>query len=73
MGVMLICGARTPAVRPLVLAVTGASKAIFIALVLLHGRRFLGHQAGIAILVDAVWVVIFAAYLLGARAHESRS
>jgi hypothetical protein len=40
-GAMLIYGARKPAVRPLALTVAGASKAIFIALVLSHGGRFL--------------------------------
>ena len=67
MGALLIYGARKPAVRPLALTVAGASKAIFIALVLSQGGRFLGHQAGIAIGVDLVWVVVFAAYLLTVR------
>jgi hypothetical protein len=67
MGVMLIYGARKPAVRPLALAVAGASKAIFIALVLAHGGRFLGYQAGIAVVIDLVWVVVFAVYLVAAR------
>jgi len=66
MGAMLIYGARRPPVRPLVLTVAGTSKAIFIALVLSHGGRFLGH-AGIAVVVDLVWVVVFAAYLLAVR------
>jgi hypothetical protein len=66
-GAMLIYGARKVAVRPLVLAVAGASKAIFVALVLSHGGRFLGYQAGIAVLVDALWVIVFAAYLLSVR------
>jgi hypothetical protein len=67
MGAMLIYGARKPAVRPLALTVAGASKAIFILLVLSHGGRFLGHQAGIAIGVDLVWVVLFAWYLFTVR------
>jgi hypothetical protein len=67
-GAMLVYGAFKPAVRPLALAVAGASKLVFIALVLSHGSRYLGHQAGIAIAVDLVWVVLFAIYLLGARA-----
>ena len=67
MGAMLIYGARNPAVRPLVLTVAGASKAIFIALVLSQGGRFLGYQAGIAVVVDLVWVAVFAAYLVAAR------
>lgn len=53
--------------RPLALTVAGASKAIFIALVLSHGRRFLGYQAGIAVFVDALWVMVFASYLLAVR------
>jgi hypothetical protein len=70
MGLMLIYGGFRPAVRPLVLTVAGASKLIFIALVLSHGGRFLGYQAGIAIAIDAVWVVLFAWYLLAARTRE---
>jgi hypothetical protein len=66
-GATLIYGARKPAVRPLVLTVAGASKAVFIALVLSYGGRFLGYQAGIAILVDLLWVMVFASYLLAVR------
>jgi cbb3-type cytochrome oxidase subunit 1 len=67
MGAMLIYAANKPDLRPLALAVAGASKAIFIALVLSHGSRFLAYQAGVAIIVDLVWVVVFAMYLLAAR------
>lgn len=63
-GAMLIYGAFRPAVRTLVLAVAGVSKLAFIGLVLAHGGRYLG-QAGIAIAIDLVWVVLFALYLLG--------
>jgi hypothetical protein len=66
-GAMLIYGARKPAVRPLALTIAGASKAVFIALVLSHGGRFLGYQAGIAVAVDAMWVIVFAAYLFTTR------
>ena len=66
-GAMLIYAAGKPEMRPLALTVAGASKAIFIALVLSHGSRFLGYQAGIAVLVDAIWVVVFASYLLAVR------
>ena len=66
-GAMLIYGARKPSVRPLALTVAGASKAVFIALVLSHGGRFLGYQAGIAVFVDALWVMVFASYLLAVR------
>jgi hypothetical protein len=66
-GAMLIYGAFNPAVRALALTVAGASKVVFIALVQSHGGRYLGQQAGIAIAIDLVWVVLFALYLLGAR------
>jgi hypothetical protein len=68
MGAMLIYGAFNPPVRSLALTTAGASKLIFIALVLSQGGRYLGHQAGIAVAVDFVWVVLFAWYLLAARA-----
>jgi|KBSMisStandDraft_5_1062788.scaffolds.fasta_scaffold337965_2 hypothetical protein len=67
MGAMLIYGARNPAVRSFSLIVAGASKAIFGALVLSHGGRFLGYQAGIAVAVDLVWVAVFAWYLVAVR------
>ena len=66
-GAMLIYGAYHAAVRPLVLAVAALSKLVFIALVLAQGSRYLGQQAGIAIAVDAVWVVLFGLYLAAAR------
>lgn len=66
-GAMLIYGAYHAAVRPLVLAVAGLSKLVFIVLVLAQGSRYLGQQAGIAIAIDAVWVVLFALYLAGTR------
>jgi hypothetical protein len=72
-GAMLIYGAFNPAVRPLVLIVAGASKVVFIALVLSHGGRYLGHQAGIAVAVDLVWVVSFAYYLLTFRGSIQNS
>jgi hypothetical protein len=66
-GAMLIYGAYHAAVRPLVLVVAALSKLVFIALVLAQGARYLGQQAGIAIALDAVWVVLFALYLAAAR------
>jgi hypothetical protein len=68
MGVMLIYGAFNAPVRPLVLLVAGASKLAFIGLVLLQGGDMLAHQAGVAVAVDAVWVLLFAWYLLTGRA-----
>ena len=63
MGGMLVYGAFRPHVRRMALTVAGLSKLAFIALVLAHGADFLAHQAGIAIVVDAVMVTLFAAYL----------
>ena len=62
-GAMLIYAAYEPAVRPLVVTVAGVSKLVFITLVLAHGQQFLGHQAGVAVLIDSIWVVLFVAYL----------
>jgi hypothetical protein len=36
-------------------------------LVLSHGGRFLGYQAGVAVFVDALWVIVFASYFLAVR------
>jgi len=72
-GLMLIYGAFRPPVRSLVLTVAGASKLVFIGLVLAHGRQYLGHQAGVAVVVDGVVVLLFAAHLLGARKHAGAS
>ena len=66
-GAMLIYGAYNPAVRSLALTVAGTSKIVFIGLVLSEGSRYLGHQAGIAIAFDALWVVLFGWYLLSNR------
>lgn len=66
-GAALIYAAGKPAVRPLALTVAGASKAVFVILVLSHGARFLGYQAGIAVLVDGLWVLVFASYLVALR------
>lgn len=66
-GAMLIYGAYHPPSRPLVLTVAVISKLIFISLVLLYGRQYLGHQAGVAVVVDSVMVMLFIAYLLNAR------
>jgi hypothetical protein len=67
---MLIYGAFRPAVRSLVLIVAGASKAIFIALVLSQGTRYLGQQAGVAVGIDSVMIVLFAWYLLASASRK---
>ena len=67
MGVLLIWGARHAAVRRLALTIAGASKAVFVTFVLSHGTQFLGYQAGIAVVVDLLWVLVFAIYLFATR------
>lgn len=67
-GAMLVWGAFHPPVQGLVLVAVGASKLVFIAMVLVYGRAYLGGQAGVVIAMDAVWVALFAACLAGRRA-----
>jgi hypothetical protein len=50
-GAMLIYGAFNPRSRPLILTVAGVSKLIFITLILVYGRQYLGQQAGVAITI----------------------
>lgn len=66
-GLMLVYGAFVPAARRLVLSVAVLSKATFIALVLTFGRELLAYQVSTAVMVDAVWVLVFGAYLLGTK------
>ena len=70
-GAMLIWGAFNAQVRNMALVVAGASKIVFISLVLSHGGRYIGGQAGIAIAIDLIWVVLFAWYLLSAQAARA--
>jgi hypothetical protein len=53
---VLIYGAFHPPSRPLALVVAGLSKLVFIALVLAQGQRFMGHQAGQAVVIDSVMI-----------------
>ena len=70
-GAMLIYGAYHAAARPLVLAVAALSKLAFIALVLAHGSRYLAQQAGVAIALDALWVALFALYLVATSRKQA--
>jgi len=72
-GGMLIYGAFNPVHRPLVLIVAGVSKVVFIALVLSEGTRYLSYQAGVAIAIDSVMVLLFAWYLIAARSVAART
>jgi hypothetical protein len=49
--------------------VVGASKVVFIALVLSLGQEFLRYQVGVAVIVDSVMVVLFIAYLASVRSR----
>lgn len=66
-GLLLIYGALSEPVRRVALLVAGASKVVFIALVLSSGRQFLQYQVGVSIAVDSAMVVLFAAYLVTTR------
>jgi hypothetical protein len=66
-GAMLVYGAYNITVRPLVLAVAGVSKLVFIALILTIGPQFLSYQAGIAVVSDTLQVLLFAGYLVATR------
>jgi hypothetical protein len=72
-GAMLLYGAFKPSLRPLILTIAGTSKAIFIALVLSEGERYLRQQAGVAVAVDLLMIVMFGWYLLAARSPVSHS
>ena len=71
-GLMLLYGAFVPATRTLVLLVAAVSKAIFIGLVLAHGSRYLGYQAGVAVVVDSLMVLLFGWYLAIATDFSAR-
>lgn len=64
-GVMLIYGSFVASVRRFVLVITGASKAIFIALVITYIPGFMQHGAGIAVVADSIMIVLFLVYLFG--------
>ena len=66
-GAMMLYAAFNPPVRPMVVTAAGISKLVFIGLVLMQGTRFLGYQAGVAVVVDLLMVCLFVAYLIGAR------
>ena len=64
-GGMLIYGAFDLGSRRMALLVAGASKVAFIVLVLAHGSKYFATGAGIAVVFDAVMVLLFAVYLSG--------
>jgi len=72
-GAMLIYGAYDPPGRPLILTVAGLSKLIFIGLVLSKGGQYLGHQAGLAVVIDLLMVALFIGYLVGVRRSQANT
>jgi hypothetical protein len=72
MGGMLIYGAFHPVQRSFILVVASISKVIFISLVLLFGREYLG-KAGIAVVFDSLVVVLFVAYLLSVNGKPTNN
>lgn len=63
-GLLLIYAAFNPAVRPPVLIFVGAGKLVFVLLILSQAGRFLKGQARVAVIVDSIMVLLFAAYLV---------
>lgn len=64
-GAMLVYGAFDPPGRPFILIVAGVSKLAFIGLVLANGSAAARTRAAGAIVLDTVFVILFALYLLG--------
>ncbi len=71
MGLLLIYGAFRESIRRVALVVAGASKVVFITLVLSLGQEFLRYQVGVSVIVDAVMVVLFIAYLASTSAQPA--
>lgn len=69
-GAMLIYGAFRPQVRPMVLAIAGLSKLIFVGLLLLLGSQYLPKTLT-PILVDSIAILLLAFCLPNAR-REAR-
>lgn len=72
-GAMLVYGAIRPANRGFALVVASTSKLTFVALVLSFGRQYLGHQAGLFVVVDLAMVALFVTYLVAARMQQGPS
>lgn len=65
-GVIQIYGAFKSRSRALILVISIISKSLFVSLVLIYGKQYLG-QAGIAVVIDLVMVGLFVAYLIDDR------
>ena len=73
MGLLLLYGAWHEPARAMVLLVVGTSKLVFIMLVLWLGQPLLQFQVGVAIVVDAVLVLLFAAALVAGRTSRAQA
>jgi hypothetical protein len=71
MGIMLIYGAFVEPVRKFALVIAGASKVVFITLVLVFGSKYLGFGAGTAVVADLIMIVLYAAYIVLTRPRET--
>jgi hypothetical protein len=70
MGIMLIYGAFVPKVRSFALVIAGASKVIFIILVLSFGADYFKFGVGTAVWIDSIVVVLFIGYLIFSRFYR---
>ena len=66
-GGMLIYGAFKPEQRPMALVVSGLSKVTFIGLLITHG---FAQQLLPTLIMDCLFVIIFAIYLLSPQPQE---
>ena len=66
-GALQIYGAFNSISRSLIVVVSSISKLVFVTLVLVYGRSFLGYQAGTAITIDLIIVILFVCYLISDR------
>jgi hypothetical protein len=67
-GALLVYAAFTPEARPIALVFTGLTKLAFISLVLMAGGGMLKKQAGLAVVIDGVMILLFGAYLFATQA-----
>ena len=65
-GAMQIYGAFNPLNRSLIVVISIISKLTFVSLVLIYGRQYLG-QAGTAMIIDLVIVILFIMYMISDR------
>ena len=69
-GAMLVYGAFHPPVRRMAVTVATVSKLVFVSLVLGLGQQFMA-KAQLAVVIDSIWIVVFATWLLASRGKEA--